>query len=512
MEELHALIHSLSRQQIKVLKKYLVSFSTRNESESRTWDLAQLLLKSEKNIPTLNECSIKIYNHVKDSRIEKLKSRLHNKVFDSLMIDINVERKGTFDELDQVIIKVLRKSALYQTLRLSAKSRATANEILDEIISVTKKYEMYGVLADHLKHKKWGKGWRQGFIPFNKINEEISFYEYCSLAVGKATDYYYKMLMHLNFEGNQDKKKYQEFLREAVADMTKDFEYTKSAVVGHYLKLLEMAYAQSLGDYSLAKRVGEQMLELLINNLFLSRKSRIGSCYDNIAECDIYLGNYESALQHVANAQRYFAVRSPDYYVSKEQEFFALFYMNGTEKAKETCQVLLSSSPANLGDFRFAKYTFYNACVLFKQGLFRECSHVLRMKFELTKDRLGWEIAIRVLRIMAQIELEKHDEVQLMIHSLQKHIERNVRRGDTAHERDRMILKVFQLLEKEGFRKGSGFTQARKLLAQLAEKGKPYSWIPLSPELIPVHEWVIKKFGLEKEEKPVARGKAVTAG
>jgi|GEM_PF-1823702 len=507
MEELHLLLHSLGRQQIKVLKKYLTSFSTRNESESKTWDLAEMLLRSEKNVPTLDECSRKLYHCPKDSKIEKLKSRLQNKIFDSLMIDINIDRKGTFDELDYMIIRVVKKTALFQTLRLSSKHKEVVNHVLDEIISIAKKYEMYGVIVDNLKHKKWAKGWAQGMSAFNKINNEIAFYEHCNSAVNKAIDNYYKTLMHANFEGKQDEKKVQGFLQECIAEMNTDYAYTKSAVVGYYLRWIEIAFYQNEKDFSAAKQACESMLALIRKNPSVYRKSRLGACYDTLAECDIYLRQYEEAITNARASQSYFAQKSSSYYISKGTEFLALFYADKIDKANEACQVLLGSTAARQGDFRVAKYNYFNGCVQFKLGNMREALRILSMKFELSKDKLGWEIAIRVLRIMTLVEMGKYDEAQQQIVSLQKHMERHARKGE-VHERDRLILRLLLLCDKEGFRRHLSTPEIDNLLVQLGEKGKSWSWQPQSPEMIPVHQWLIEKFELKPEARPVPVKKA----
>lgn len=494
MEEIHFILHSLTRQQIKVLKKYLVSFSTRNEKVSKSWELAEFLLKSEKKIPSSEECSKKIYKQPKDSRIEKLKSRLLNKIFDALLIDINMNRKGTFDERDQVMIKMYKKIALYQTLRLSTKHPGILNHIQHEIITYSKKYEMYPILLHHLQHNKWTTGWREGFNAFNKYNEEIAFYVRCNSALVFATDCYFNMVLQVSFEANPNKQKYEEFLHESIEKIKDDYEYTKSKSVGYYLRMLEMAYYQLHDDWQKAKLAGEDLFEM-INSPAMYRRSMLGSCHDNIAECDVHLGNYEEAIMNAQKAQKYFQPNSNNFYLSKGLEFHANFYSNKIEQANNICDILLRSTAANQGDFRVAKYNLFKACVNFKLGKFKEALTTLSMKFELSKDKLGWEIAIRLLRIMAQIELGKLDEVQNAVISLQKHLERNAPKGD-VHERDRMILRLMQLLDKEGFRKGYCTTEMSRLLLHLTETTGALAWQPFSPELIPIHVWMMNRFEL----------------
>lgn len=494
MNELHFILHSLNRQQIKVLKKYLIAFSTRNEKVSKTWELAEFILRSEKKIPTSDECSRKIYKQPKDSKIEKLKSRLINKIFEALLIDVNMDRKGSFDERDHIMIKTYKKVAVYQTLRLSTKHPGILNHFQNEIINQSRKYEIYPLLLHHLQHRKWSTGWREGFNAFNKYNEEIEFFERCNKALTNATDCYYQMVLKISFEANPNKRKYREFLKDSVDQIRLDYEYTKSKSVGYYLRIMEMAYYQNDGDWAKAKSAGEELREL-VKSPALFRKAMLGSCYDDIAECDIHLENYSEAVLNAQKAQKYFIPNSSDFYLSKGLEFHANFYSNKIEQANNICDILLRSTAANQGDFRVAKYNLFKACVNFKLGKFKEALTTLSMKFELSKDKLGWEIAIRLLRIMAQIELGKLDEVQNAVISLQKHLERNAPKGD-VHERDRMILRLMQLLDKEGFRKGYCTPEMSRLLLHLTETTGALAWQPFSPELIPIHVWMMNRFEL----------------
>lgn len=510
MNELHFILHSLNRQQIKVLKKYLTAFSTRNEKVSKTWELAEYILRSEKKMPTSEECSRKIYKQSKDSKIEKLKSRLINKIFEALLIDVNMDRKGSFDERDHVMIKTYKKVALYQTLRLSTKHPGILNHFQNEIISQSRKYEIYPLLLHHLQHRKWSTGWREGFNAFNKYNEEIAFYERCNKAVSYATDCYYQMVLQISFEANPNKLKYKEFLKESVDKIRLDYEYTKSKSVGYYLRVMEMAYYQNEGNWARAKSAGEELLEL-VKSPALFRKAMLGSCYDDIAECDIHLANYAEAVLNAQKAQKYFVPNSSDFYLSKGIEFHASFYSNKTEQANTICDILLRSTPASQGDFRVAKYNLFKACVNFKLGKFKEALTSLSMKFELSKDKLGWEIAIRLLRIMAQIELGKLDEVQNAVVSLQKHLERNAPKGD-VHERDRMILRLMQLLDKEGFRKGHCTAEMSRLLLRLSESSGAPAWQPFSPELIPIHNWIMTRFDLNPVKEEISPKKKRRTG
>lgn len=492
LDKLHKLLHALNRQQVKVLKKYLVGFSTRNKTETKMLELANLLLEKKQSAPDIEYCSLVIYGESRDSRIDKLKTRLYSKVLDSLAIDINIQRDEYEDEIHPITIRLKKKATILQIIRFTPLRETLGLELIMDIISTAKKYEMYFVLLDHLHHLKYMKAWRDGPKVFNQFIEEIEYYEKCNQANIRATDNYYRMITKTGFSSNTPLEKQSEVLLDYVSQSRYDYQVTNSATVGYYLRLFEVAYYQSLKNYQKAKESALEMLELIKNNIAVYRKTRMGFALDNIAECEIYLGQYEDALHHLQKSREYFQPNSPDYFVNKQLELDAQLLNGNIEKAQQLLEELQKTNRLKQGDFRIAKYAFYEACVHFKLGRFKECSRQLSLKFELSKDKLGWEIAIRILRIMTMIELNRHDEAQPMVGNLQKHIERNARKAD-VNERDRMILKLFRELDKAGFRFDNLSKVPRDLHAKLSEKNQPWSWKPLSPELIPVHEWLQSK-------------------
>lgn len=492
LDKLHRLLHTLNRQQIKVLKKYLVGFSTRNESETKMLELAKLLLQKKQNPPDIDQCSQIIYGAPRDSRIDKLKTRLYNKILDSLAIDINIQRDEYEDEIHPISIKLKKKATILQIIRFTPLRETLGIELLNEIIYTSKKYEMYFVLLEHLHQLKYLKTWREGQKTFDKFIEEINYYEKCNQANIRATDSYYRTILYTSFSGGYGADKLSAFLLDCITQTKIDYQQTNSPSVGYYLKMFEMGYYQSIRDYKKAKESGMGMLELIKNNISVYRKSRMGFAYGNIAECEVYLANYEQALVDVRKSVEYVPPHSADYFQNKQFEFEILFLKGDYQEAQKTIETLQKTNRLKQGDFRIAKFAYYEACVHFRLGHFKECSRQLSLKYELSKDKLGWEIAIRILRIMTMIELNRHDEAQPMVGNLQKHIERNARKAD-VNERDRLVLKLFRELDKGGFRFDSLSKATRDILTKLSETDKPWSWKPLSPELIPVHTWLLGK-------------------
>jgi tetratricopeptide (TPR) repeat protein len=495
MKNLYSLIQSLKPGEIEIIRASLRSYYSKGEQDFKTLQLFDFLLKSKKQCPDAQQCSMHVYGKGKDNTIDKLASRLRAKLLDALTLDVNVERKGLLDELDASAVKVKKKMMQFLFLYRSRGNHPVVNQLLDDVTEYSRKYEIYESIVESLKYKKYFKGYARGLDDFNKLNKEIEFYEHCAAAVAKASDYYYRLLIRLDFHGNIDKTQRQEFLRSSIQDLEKEYKITGSATVGYYLKLLQLAYLHNDEDMVKARKVSQELLDIVLENKAVYRKQRVGSAYGNLGQCDIYLGDYQSAVKHAAAFEEHMPVSGVNYAVAKEQKFHALFYSGKLIEAEREVDILLNVTPAKQGDFRVAKFRFYHGCVLFRKGNYKAALKELLQNAELSKDKIGWEIAMRVMIIMTMIELDSLDEAEKQVDSLRKHMDRHDKKSD-VQLRDRAILKLFQKLLKRGFNFGKPDKEEHKLLQLLASSKKRYKWEPFSPELIPFHQWYMKKHDL----------------
>ena len=132
---------------------------------------------------------------------------------------------------------------------------------------------------------------------------------------------------------------------------------------------------------------------------------------------------------------------------------------------------------------------------------------MLARKLELSQDKMGWDIGVRVLAILSLVEKEAFDEASLYVHSLKKQIQRlsnlsaDKSGASPVSERNRLISKFLQLLDSKGFRFEQLTDKAHEILEKLHSADKPHRWEILSPELIPFHEWAGSKFKVKVKAK-----------
>lgn len=509
MEALHSLIHKLSPAELQVVNNYLNCFASRvTDSDTKAAELFNYLVKKKEQAPDVEQCSRVIYGKPNAASMKMLKCRLKNKILDALTTDVNNERREQLDEADRVGVNLRRKFAQFLQLILSVGFEQIAKELLDEIILLAKQYENYSVLSDALKYKKWFGGLAQGETKFFELNKDISLAERSLAAVAKATDNYFHLMIKHSFSTEVDVKDILKFLKPAIAELRKDYDDTKSEVVNHYSKFLEIEYYSLLDNYSKSRSICLDLLNIVRNNKAVYRKQRVGIAYSNLSLIELHLGNYANALETAVLAQKHFLSKSANFIIAKHHEFYALFYSKQYDDALRVSEELLKGDPKELGDFRYSKYCYLNACAHFAKKDYKAALAILNRKLDLSDDKAGWDMGVRVLHILSLIELGKHDEASLSVHSFYKQTARLSQKKD-MNVRYKLISKFLQLLEAKGFVYKQLNGKATAIVQELSSTEKPVCWELLSAELIPFHHWAAEKMNIGLPVPAVTNGKRV---
>jgi tetratricopeptide (TPR) repeat protein len=491
MQEHHSLIHSLTAGEWQSLQQYLTCFSSHDSAQLKRLQLARILREAETS-PTHNACCINIYGRKNEHGFDVIKSTLKEKVLDFLLTDISADKQQELDKVDYVLIKIKKKSAQFFQLYYSKKRLSVLYNLLDDVINLSRDYEFYALLADHLRTKKNMVSFKEGKEQFDKVNEEIKKYWQFNQVLNSAEHYYYELMLLNEYNGKKDKQKILLFLEDSIAEVGKGFELTKSPLVNYHLKFLELESFWLQKNYSKARSICLELLDVVRNNKSVYRRQRVGVVYDHLSRCDYYIDLFKHAAEHAREAQKQFNPGSENYCIALEQEFYALLALKENDNAVEIANKMISSaSKKELGSFRYAKYHYLLANALFKQRRFKDALRILSQKLEISKDKAGWEIGLRVLKIMTLIETLKLNEASMAVGSLKQFISYTDKKTPVS-QRDKTILALLCQVERVGFMftllNGNTEKNMQALLS-----GKDQKWEPFTHEVIPFHEWFAGK-------------------
>ncbi|MBI3500339.1 MAG: hypothetical protein HY063_00945 [Bacteroidetes bacterium] len=489
------LIQSLSSKEWQLLESNLTCYGSNHRSEEKILPLARLLREAPDSPPPAR-IAAEIYGSDNSSNLNALKQinlRLKNRALDILISDLACNNEESdADDADTALMNLKRKCTQFQLLFHSKPGMELCNDLLEEIISEAKELEDYPTLIHHLNLKRWILDAREGGRASEKLKAEVKRFQKCWNAQVQACDYVHELKAVNEFSGRLKKKKVNAFFKKAIPHLMRLHSQTSSPYVLYYLRTLEVAKCLHEKNYSQARSRALELLKVIRENKSVRKKQRVGIAHSQMAMCEIYMGQYEHALQHSCFSFKCFPEKHYNKAISKQYEFYSLCLLKRYEEAELCAREMLSGmGKEQAGGFRMEKFHYLLACALFMQEKYPEAISALEYKKEIKRDKEGWEFNRRVLYIMACIENKIEDKASAEVLSLYQFMRDNKEAAFSS--RQESIMKLLSLIEKSGFDYSQLNGKAFSCIEQLQSSYNDYGWDILSPELIPFHEWAMSK-------------------
>jgi hypothetical protein len=130
--------------------------------------------------------------------------------------------------------------------------------------------------------------------------------------------------------------------------------------------------------------------------------------------------------------------------------------------------------------------------VYFLQHNFKQAKLEFNDTKEIEKDKAGWNVWVRIMRILCNVSLTKYNFIEYDIESFRRYVKRTQYRND-VRSRDELILTSLLTLERNGFDFAKTYKEEKKLFEKLESMDDLYRWRVDSPELIIYHQWFVSK-------------------
>ncbi len=499
---LKRLVDKLSANEKAVLQDYLSSFDTRGKNyQPKTLSLLHLLMENE-DLKAILQKMPKALDTKSESAMRMVAHRLKEKIGESLLLDINVNRDGSYEDIFKAKVDVCKKkqvSEIYRSRGLDAEKE----QLYGKIISVSKKYELYPELIEALLLKQEHISLTKGRKQFEAIEEDLAEAEKCRVAAINAKKAYYRTIQQYAFEGHNRNTPSEEYLSELEQEITRlknDFQSTGSANVGYYLYMLQIEYYQVQKNHKKASEFCLHTVEIVRNTPAIYHKRRLGLSYLNLCQNEIFNHYFDYARGFVVEAKKCFIQGSANYNLALELEFYAYFYDEKLDLAEQALEHLIYDPELEQSEFRLAWRHYLLACVNFAQNQYKVATDHLNETKALNKDRVGWNLGVRTLAIMTAIEQEHFDHADSMIISMQQFIKQALK-GEALRKRDEHILNLLIELRKNSYDFEAAVAKKTNLLPALKSENPDFCWYVQSPELIVFHTWFESKL-LNQEYTP----------
>lgn len=481
LKELFSIVSSLHEEEIKTLQRYLHCFDTINENhEPKSERLLNLIIHN-------NQAELKLFEKkFTKQAFSMLVLRLYDKVLDTLTFDINIKRPESYSDL--VVARMTVRKRLLYTQALGSKNQIFENiSLYQKIITTAKEYEFFDELLIAMYDLQNLYAALSKYNEFESLSKEIEHYEEVRQQVKKAYNTFNKYGIERTMSPEDGSLILQ--LENILPQLKTHYLLSKSAQTGWFYYRLLIEYHQSKQNYSEGYAACSALLKLQQDSPSIRSGTYMAITYKMSAQFSMFLYNFDEALVSILKAQNFDRKSKHNLNLSFESEFLANFYRGSYQDARFIINGLAEKTDPEENGFSHSKYAYYSACCSFIEGSYSDVTRNLNETKEIEKDKDGWNIAVRILGIMHQIENEDFDLADSRIESMRKHIERTMKEKG-IRPRFIVILKTLRDLVNNSFDFEKIWNTRQSYFELLAnDADETHHWRILSPELIRFDVW-----------------------
>ncbi len=487
IQVLHNLVHQFNTHEQSLIRFAIKG--TKDVEENKSLLLFEFIISQQK-CPSSAITSKVIYEGAPDTRIHKLIVRLRSKILDIIISENFLTKTDRVSE--RSLLRINARKKLLQKLTLASMNGGVdANHILiEESIRDAKKSEYLLILVELYSLKKQMAIFSNNAKEYDSYTQQLEYYKRCYFIEEKIVHHYNDISKDKGYGNSVSPKKTIKHLKGVISEVNKEKKYLATSYSKYLFNIIQLEYLFCIGKFIEAKKLLNK-LHRQMGSIMLARGNthvtiRVES---ELSTCELFLGNYEKAIKHSETALLLLSKGKSrqNYFITLEVLFYIIFYTNDFTRAEKILSELLSDRGSFENDFRLAKPHYLQACIHFKKREYKHALEIFNNPTPLTKDKTGYDIAMRILRIQCLLALSRLDEAASQIENLRKHVNRNYKKSYIS-DRNVLISKILVLMQKRGFSSKSNKTESGliKILAGLTGKHK---WLPLTPELIKFHEW-----------------------
>lgn len=478
---LKSLILKLRKEEVRSLLLFLNFQLPNPNEESKSAQLVRMILDD----PGYNALDLQkvLYGKINSAAFYKLVARLKQKVLEVMIFDQHLQ-SDSYNLRNKAIFS-LRKKLLEVDLLFN---RGIVDEVegrLKEIKKEALKYELYDILfqSNSILRRFYITRKRNKMIEF--VSNEIGFYKKTEFLFDQAGAEFNKIMNKINFSFSY--ADYADELKIVRDNLEKWYQDTKSPTIGYYFILLNIESLQSAADYNGADVALDNMRILFDDNSAFPTSSRWGTYYLNKANNYLYLDRLAESEIFVNKALWEFRGNSLNSALSEEVLFYSKYYQ-GKYDACQSILVKVRSAYKSLDQTILNRFQYYEAVLDFKRKDYTKVLEKLSKLPQLSRDKEGWNVVIKILQVLCRIEQKEFESADLSVQNLERYLKRI---GRQKHLKPRyiIILRILLKLINESYNYHLVYHKKSQYFDLLNSGGNGYIWTVKSPELIIFNDW-----------------------
>jgi len=484
-DQLFSLKKVLSRTEIEIAEKHILAYDSAHTSSN------QKMLHIFQNIDKFNNLEI---NRLKESispdisldSFNRLMRRTLYRIQESLIVNVNTMRKGQYSEIFRKRFEI-RKFIMQGHILQGRGLPKMANKIYTRVITQAKKFELYDELIETLLLKQSLVMNISNMKKFEKLEKEVLFYQNCRDLLQITKNIYRKYSIDYYAKALKSDKIY--FLERKLKKVKRYYEETHSSNILSQYYLLKMEFNYLKDDLEEEENTALSLLELMENNKAVYSRPRISYVYNSLSNSMYASVNFSRAYNYIQKSIQWSKDQgSINYVLALQQQINSIFFLGKYNQADLFLDKLMSLEIIQKYPYYNTKLMFQRAMIFFGSKRFADAKDHLSNLKEIEKDKEGWNVWIRIMRILCSIELLKLNLIDYDVENFRKYLQR-ISKQYEVRERDRLILSILVELDRSDFDFGEVAQKKSEALAKLQSTDKAYRWDPKSPEMILFHDW-----------------------
>ena len=489
LNSLNSLILKMTREELKSANKFFDYYSE-SKSKTKSSDLVKLLV--EKKEFNARDIQTKLYGKQNLFAFNKLINRTKEKLLEVALFDSNISKNYY---TDRVRVSFELKKKLIQCDILNMKGLKDDSDLMcKKIIAKAEMYELYDIVTSAYIIRRRFINIRKKNKELNNLIIEIESAEFKNKTILSAQIIYDNILNKISNTANSEK--YYQELKKSINSLEEMHKIFDSNIIGYNLNFLKTQLYQIDENYEDANKCLSNMI-VYLKNKSMYTEFRLGATLLNISNNNIYLNKDDYFLKNPDKLKKYFSNNIINQSLVDELVFYYLFYNNNYTDAEIVIMRLVNVPIANNIPSIMKKWPYLFAALKFRMGEFIKCKEMLNNLDEFGRENQGWNINMRLLIIMTNIELNQYEICDQLISNLEKYIKRS-QKNNIIQKRYIIISRILIKLVNSNYQFKSVLATRKKYFDLLQSDDVNFKWKIKSPELIDFNNWYLQRMLKEK--------------
>lgn len=482
MDLIYDILKKLKNYEIRQIRNYLNASPFEFEKVGKLFELVTRYKDKDEEF-----FSQKLYEKAPDNTFRVTKSRLKKMLEDVVLNDKSLTGYSA-DYINALLQS--EKKVLQGEILLGRGAYKGSKNILLQAISTSKKFSLHGphFRAAMLLHRN--QSINVSVREFQSRSEDLLELNKITYLVNEAAILHYSVVNIVTNVTKTDDEMLEDLSRklERIEEVA---ESTDSPMALYYHYLSQIVFSQYINQYKKAQDFCKKYLDLIESEPSVHSSQRMGSALYQMAEVSFKLGDLAEARKYSRETLKIFSKDELNYLIVLELAFRIAFSSGNFDEATTIVEDAFGHRQFNASKMRAAKWHYYNTALLFKTGKVRDAFMELNDATALLSDKMGWNIAFRLLEIMILAELNYYDLLDSKILNMRQFVKRTQKNSEQY--RAMILISILMDWHKNSLDLKKAYPSIEKKIEKLDEYHKDFPFNPNSTELIRLEDWMKEK-------------------